>query len=576
VTLRGQRLPLLGGEPAGGEHPLVRGLGRIVALEDLAPDPPFAEQLTDGAEEVVLEPEQGVKALEDRPGGAGGVAVVADEATHEEAVTLLDPGLVVLAIGPAPGETDPVVPAPAQQAGVDELAAIVEYEGMRKREATSPPRSGYPFSRLPRHEGGAHMPDDRCRLGSDDVVIGLDLASAEHQVVVLTAAGQRLTRFRIPHSRVGLEELLRRTAPTALGRAGGTRVFAFEATGHVWEAVAYILRARGERYMVVNPLTTFRVREARQLSREKTDVTDAEQIGELCRTGLVTRTQLEARPYLALRRAWGEYRRLREERARLKVLVAHQLYGLFPEFLRVWADLLQPGALAVLRTGLTPAAMAALSLSEFVAQVRAHRAGRRIWRFKLAQVHRYAAQTIACPDGLDVLAREVQRAVARIDVLTAQMTAVATEIDALLADLEEVPYLRTIPGLGWASVAGLLAHVGAITKYRHGRQLIKLAGTNPSRRDTGQTVGRGQRMSRRGRSGLREVLYLATISCLQHNPRIRAHYDRLIQRADRPLPKMQALGACMNKLLLYAFAVMSRREAFQLDHNWQRTLPRVA
>jgi hypothetical protein len=44
------------------------------------------------------------------------------------------------------------------------------------------------------------MPDDRCRLGSDDVVIGLDLASAEHQAVVLTAAGQRLTRFRIPHT----------------------------------------------------------------------------------------------------------------------------------------------------------------------------------------------------------------------------------------------------------------------------------------------------------------------------------------------------------------------------------------
>src|SRR5215468_5141000 len=92
---------------------------------------------------------------------------------------------------------------------------------MRKREATSPPRSGYPVSRLSRHEGGAHMPDDRCRLGSEDVVIGLDLASAEHQAVVLTAAGQRLARFR----------------------------------------------------------------EARQLSREKTDLTDAEQIAELCRTG---------------------------------------------------------------------------------------------------------------------------------------------------------------------------------------------------------------------------------------------------------------------------------------------------
>jgi hypothetical protein len=170
----------------------------------------------------------------------------------------------------------------------------------------------------------------------------------------------------------------------------------------------------------------------------------------------------------------------------------------------------------------------------------------RIWRFKLAQVHREAAQTIACPDGL---AREVQRAVARMDMLTVHMTAVAAEIDVMLAELEEAQYLRTIPGLGWASVAGLLAHVGAITKYHHGHQ---------------------------GRAGLREVLYLATLSCLQHNLRIRAHYDRLIQRADRPLPKMQALGACMNKLLLYAFAVMSRREAFQLDHDWQRPMARVA
>ena len=78
------------------------------------------------------------------------------------------------------------------------------------------------------------------------------------------------------------------------------------ATGHVWEAVAYVLRARGERYVVVNPLATDRVREARLLSREKTDRPDAEPIAELGRPGLVTRTQLEGHLYPALRRAWGE------------------------------------------------------------------------------------------------------------------------------------------------------------------------------------------------------------------------------------------------------------------------------
>ncbi len=225
------------------------------------------------------------------------------------------------------------------------------------------------------------MPDDRCRLGSDDVVIGLDLASAEHQAVVLTAAGQRLTRVRIPHTRAGLEELLRRTTPAALGRAGGARVFAFEATGHLWEAVAYVLRARGERYVVGQS--------AGDLPGPRGPPAQSREDGsDRCRAD---RRALPDRPGHSdpagdppLPGAWGEYVRLREERARLKVLVAHQLYGLFPEFLRVWADLLQPGALAVLRTGLTPAAMAALSLHEFVAQVRAHGAGQRIWRYKLA------------------------------------------------------------------------------------------------------------------------------------------------------------------------------------------------
>jgi hypothetical protein len=58
-------------------------------------------------------------------------------------------------------------------------------------------------------------------------------------------------------------------------------------------------------------------------------------------------------------------------------------------------------------------------------------------------------------------------------------------------------------------------------------------------------------------------------SWLAHNPRLRAHYDRLVSRPERPLAKMTALGACMNKLLLWAFAVMKQRRPFELDHEWK-------
>jgi transposase len=399
--------------------------------------------------------------------------------------------------------------------------------------------------------------------------VGLDLATIEHQAVVLSMAGKRLTRFRVPHSRKGLAELLRRTAPALLGYPSSRRLFAFEATGHVWEALAFVLKEHGERYVLVNPLATFRVREARQMDRHKTDVTDAEQIAELVRGGIVTRTQLESGRYVELRRTWGEYARLREERARLKTHLTQQLYGLFPEFIGNWKDVQAPGALAVLRLGLTPSQIAELPLKDFVARVRGAGHGRRVWRFKLVQVHERAQISVACPLGLESMAREAQRVVARIDLLGVQMDDLAGSIRTQLEGIEEARYLGSIPGLAWASVAGLIAHIGAIDKYRHGRQLIKLAGTNPSRCDSGLLVGQGQRMTHRGRAGLREVVFLATISCLQHNPRVRAHYDRLIQRTDRPLAKMQAVGACMNKLLLYAFAVMKHRVDFALNHRWR-------
>ena len=70
---------------------------------------------------------------------------------------------------------------------------------------------------------------------------------------------------------------------------------------------------------------------------------------------------------------------------------------------------------------------------------------------------------------------------------------------------------------------------------------------------------------------MRAVVYMATLSSLQHNPRIKAHYERLTQRATRPLPSMQAFGACMTKLLHYAFAVVKQQVPFNVDHLWRDT-----
>ena len=227
------------------------------------------------------------------------------------------------------------------------------------------------------------------RPGADDIIVGIDLASREHQAVIVDAVGRRLTRFRVAHSRDGVAELLRRSRAKSWRATG--RLFAFEATGHVWEALAAILERQGERYVIVNPLAVFRLREARRMDRTKTDLTDAEQIAELARTGMVTSTRPLQGPYLALRRSWGEYTRVRFEAARLKILLRQQLFGLFPELLEVWSRVDAPGLLAVVRLGLTPAQIAALPLGEFLTRVCAERGGRRLWRAKVRAAHERAA-----------------------------------------------------------------------------------------------------------------------------------------------------------------------------------------
>ena len=97
----------------------------------------------------------------------------------------------------------------------------------------------------------------RLRLQPENIIVGLDLAGAQHHAVVCQAEGERLTRFRVPHSLVGFEDLARRSR-LLTPQPSGRRVFAFEATGHVWEALAHFLQAHGEEYVIVNPLATFR------------------------------------------------------------------------------------------------------------------------------------------------------------------------------------------------------------------------------------------------------------------------------------------------------------------------------
>ena len=100
-----------------GEQALVGRRRPIVALVHLGAATLLGEQLHRGQEEVHVEAQVGVDRGDQVTLGFGVVAPVAGLAAHDAPVLLLDEAGVVLLVGPAAGEGDPLLAAPAAAGG---------------------------------------------------------------------------------------------------------------------------------------------------------------------------------------------------------------------------------------------------------------------------------------------------------------------------------------------------------------------------------------------------------------------------------------------------------------------------
>lgn len=126
---------------------------------------------------------------------------------------------------------------------------------------------------------------------------------------------------------------------------------------------------------------------------------------------------------------------------------------------------------------------------------------------------------------------------------------------------EKDDLLRSVPGVGQVLSVSLitgLPELGTLSR----RQIAALVGVAPLNRDSG--LFRGQRTVWGGRSYIRAVLYMATLSASRVNPTISLFYRRLREAGKKP---KVALTACMRKLLGILNAIMKHRIPWQVDYS---------
>jgi transposase len=391
---------------------------------------------------------------------------------------------------------------------------------------------------------------------------GVDLSLDDLVVVVLDATANRLDRFRSDNDAAGYAVLRQRVQRSVEKHQAPGVLLGMEPTNYYWKQLGYDLERHHFPFRLVNALTVKRHREGDQLDRSKDDWRDAFTIADLLRQGKFTETCLPHGVYAELQTGYAAYQRLRRDRGRQATLLVNTVRQLFPEFEQVFKDVSGATAGAVIAAGLLPHVIDTHTEHTFLASVRSHFTGRRLSVRQVRQLYALAKDSYGCREATTALRLMAQQQVEAIRLLDLQAGQLLDALLTLFYTLPEAPYLLSIQGLTAPSALGVVAYTGDLRQYHSGGALIKLAGTQPTPNTSGRKTYSATPFSHQGRSGLRTVVYFITLRLITQNDALAYHYQRLTTRSEHPLPKMQAIGACMNKLMWYVWHVVHRREMY--------------
>lgn len=139
-----------------------------------------------------------------------------------------------------------------------------------------------------------------------------------------------------------------------------------------------------------------------------------------------------------------------------------------------------------------------------------------------------------------------------LKVIDKQLGAIDGDIERMMREhfQEQLKLIQGCPGVGPATQAVLIGALPELGELNH-KQISKLVGVAPLNNDSGKHSGK--RTTWGGRSDIRSILYMATLSAIRFNDVIKKFYQRLCTNGKC---KKVAIVACMHKLLVILNAIV--------------------
>ena len=398
------------------------------------------------------------------------------------------------------------------------------------------------------------------------LLVGIDLGKRTNVAVVIDQQARQLGRFSFSHDQEGYAYLSRQLQRICKQVGAEEILVGMEPTGYFWKLIAAELDRHGVKYRLVNAYTVKKHREGDQLDRAKDDNRDAFAIADLLRTGKFTETQRLTGVYADLREYNVTYYRFTQEIGRLKGLLDTAVGQCFPELRQLFKSLTGKTVQAMLRRHASAQVISRLSLAEFLTRVEADFTGKRLQQKKLHQAYQLAQVSVGLADrGAHQLT--IRCLLDELAMKEAQLAEVKEQLMSCFLSCPDAEYMLSLP-LGEVTTARILAEIGDPRRYSSAKQLVKLAGIQPTPNRSGQKTRSPTPMSGKGRAALRTMLFFGCLHLIRTDAAFIAYYQHLKTRSKNPLSGLQAIGVLMGKILHILWALI-RQQTYYDPARWQ-------
>ena len=384
---------------------------------------------------------------------------------------------------------------------------------------------------------------------------GIDIAKHDHAIGAVDERGHSLAKpMAFKNSSAGFERCA--AYLDGLSKDNSEVMVGMEATGHYWLACFCFLKEQGFEVVALNPLRTDAMRRLKNLGKVKTDFVDCAIIAETIRCGDFEPSRLADEKLLPLRQMTRLHQSMTESAADLKRQTVVVLDQVFPEYEHLFSDMFGETSKAFLKRCPTPEECVGIDIRTLTNLLDRASHGK-LGREKASKIKATAKESCGITLAGDAFSFQIKLPTQQIEFIEGQASEVEAKIKVLLDEVE--PLILSIPGISYRLGAQIVSEIGDVSRFKNAAAIVKHAGINPSKNQSGTFEGEVNHIAKQGSPYLRRALYLAAMAQLKCKTPL---YDYYLKKRGEGKAHREALVAVARKLVHVIYAVLSKQEPY--------------